>query len=169
MSESMNSILSASLEHLRTNKHTLAHIIADPQREAIESHEPLVLVNAGPNVGTMAILLYRVDYMTRSEIDYDKIVVISATSADHDNYTATNRFTGNWTQEKFAKQISGKYPIRYKHFIINGITDNNRDNIATILQYASEHQASVFIIGDANSSTVMSELMNSDTFVTYTV
>lgn len=167
MSESKNSILSTPLENLRFNKNLLPHIEAEPKKQAIESHEPLILVNAGQDVGTMGVLLHRVNYMTQSGIDYEKIVVISATNANAENYDATCRFTGSTTVEKFAKQISGKYPIRYKHFIIHGVLDEQANDLALILQHAADNKASVFIIGNARTANIMAELVDEEAFVLY--
>lgn len=159
--------LTNALACLSDNKGTLNHIIVDPKKAAIENHEPLVLVNAGNNVGRFGVMLRRLDYMTSSNIDYTSIMVVHPTEADVENFAATNRFTSSMTINQLASRIKNGYPVAHKHIIINGIDDDQQDDLITIFQFAGENGQSLFIIDDATRTNMMKWLIDSDVFTVY--
>lgn len=167
MSEFSNSKLSSPLAALRLHKNELTRICPDDKKAAIESHEPLILVNVDDTTGKMSVLLPRIDYMLQSGIEYDKIIVLSPTNADYENCVATTHFTGNNTVEKFARHITGNYPVRHNHILILDAVDEQASDLATILQFAAENKKSLFIIGNAEKSTAMREMIDCDAFITY--
>lgn len=163
----MSNVMSGALDALMNKKATLNHIEVDPKKAAIETHEPLVIAVVPPTVGKLSVLLRRIDYMTSSGIDYDKIVVISPTEADVDDMSATNRFTGNMTADAFIARINGKYPIRYKNIIINGIHDEMADNLNEIMRFISENRQSLFIVNGQSDSEILKEFIDCGAFTVY--
>lgn len=167
INEPGNDRFNTALCNLRMKKALLSHIEVDARKAAIETNEPLVLVTTHPSNGRFSIMLRRIDYMTASDVPYDSICIISPTSTDVEDISAMHRFTGNTTVSDMAKRIAGKYPIRYKHFIINDVHDIDADAIVTIMQFASENNISLFILGDTNQSELMKSMVESDTFIVY--
>lgn len=155
------------LNTLLDNKATRNCINIDQKKAAIETHEPLAIVVIPPETGKFGVLLRRIDYMLTSNVDYDTIVVISPTNADVENLSATNRFTGNMTIAQFASKIRNKYPIRYKHVIINDIHDNMTSDLNDIIDFISKNKQSLFIIGTKNESETLKDFIDSGAFTMY--
>lgn len=163
----LNTTLPTSLNNLLKNKSNLNHIDVDQRKAAIETHESLVIANVPATIGRMAVVLHRIDYMTSSGIEYSNILVISPTPADVENISAANRFTGNLTVAQMISKINGNYPIRYKDIIINNVNDNDAEALSTIMQFISENGQSLFIVGNAEESVAVDQLIDSDVFTVY--
>lgn len=119
----LNLLLADTLNHLNANKAILNHIpaaaatgLASPyysseQRVAIESKEPLILVQAGAGTGKSTVILGRIDYMCKAGINPSDITVISFTNAAADNITEKNPHVHSMTISKMIHLIYSKnYP-----------------------------------------------------------
>lgn len=162
-----NITLSNSLDNLLKNKSNLNHIEVDQRKAAIETHEPLVIANVPVTTGRLAVLLNRIDYMTESDVEYNSILVILPNEAEVENFMATRRFAGSMTVKQIVSKINGAYPIPYKNIIIDSTNAMREEDMSAIIQFISENGQSLFIAGNAEESTVMKTLIDSDVFTVY--
>lgn len=130
----LNLLLSDTLNNLAQNKAALQSIptptkpytgrASKEQKAAIESTEPLVIVQAGAGTGKSTVILSRIDHMIANGVNPNDITVLSFTNAAADNISAKNPNIHSMT---IAKMIDLIYSENFNHAlapietVINGV------------------------------------------------
>lgn len=100
-----------SLLHTTPSGTTTATHLSKEQIKAIETTDPLILVQAGAGTGKSTTILNRVNYMVANGINPQDIMVLSFTNAAADNITAKNPEVNSMT---IAKMIHTIYSDNFK-------------------------------------------------------
>lgn len=120
--QNLNLLLIKTLTNLSANKALLSVIPANAptniispyysseQRQAIESKEPLVIVQAGAGTGKSTVILGRIDYMCKAGIKPEDITVLSFTNAAADNIKEKNPYVHSLT---ICKMIHLIYSLNF--------------------------------------------------------
>lgn len=128
--QNLNLLLSDTLNDLDKNRDSLMHvpipatpIPIDPryskeQKRAIETEEPLVLVQAGAGTGKSSVILARIDYIVKAGVDPKDITVLSFTNAAADHISEKNPNVHSMT---IAKMIHTIYTENFKHHELSSI------------------------------------------------
>jgi DNA helicase-2/ATP-dependent DNA helicase PcrA len=118
----LNLLLSDTLNSLESNKGQLntlpsptkpyMGLASKEQKAAIESTEPLILVQAGAGTGKSTVILSRIKYMVDNGVNPNDITVLSFTNAAADNITAKNPNVNSMT---IARMIHTIYSENFSH------------------------------------------------------
>lgn len=115
--QNLNVLLSDTLSHLDTNRSSLMSLpqpaspvtlpshFSNEQREAITTHEPLTLVQAGAGTGKSTVILARIQYMLDCGVDPEDITVLSFTNAAADHILDKNPNVHSMTIASMIHQI----------------------------------------------------------------
>lgn len=135
--QNLNLLLSDTLEHLATNKSQLVTFqtpnpavplppsvqkLSKEQTAAVQSTEPLILVQAGAGTGKSTLILGRIDYLIACGIQPSDITVLSFTNAAADHITEKNPNVNSMT---IARMIHEIYTANF--------TNHELSQISTIL------------------------------------
>lgn len=128
--QNLNMLLNDTLYNLENNKDKLTGLpkcdpapAVDPkysteQRRAIESQNPLTLVQAGAGTGKSTTILARIDYMIACGIDPADIMVLSFTNSAKDNILERNASLNSMT---FASMIHSIYSLNFPEHSLSTI------------------------------------------------
>lgn len=86
-----------------------AHL-SNQQLDAITTHEPLVMTQAGAGTGKSTVILERIAYLETCGVSPEDITVLSFTNAAADNITAKNPAVGSMT---IARMINDIYTLNH--------------------------------------------------------
>lgn len=115
--QNLNLLLSDTLSHLDTNRSSLMSLpqpaspvtlpshFSNEQREAITTHEPLTLVQAGAGTGKSTVILARIQYMLSCGVNPEDITVLSFTNAAADHILDKNPNVHSMTIASMIHQI----------------------------------------------------------------
>lgn len=115
--QNLNLLLSDTLNHLDTNRSSLVSVpqpaspvtlpshFSNEQREAITTHEPLTLVQAGAGTGKSTVILARIQYMLDCGVNPEGITVLSFTNAAADHILDKNPNVHSMTIASMIHQI----------------------------------------------------------------
>lgn len=115
--QNLNLLLSDTLNHLDTNRSSLVSVpqptspvtlpshFSNEQREAITTHEPLTLVQAGAGTGKSTVILARIQYMLDCGVNPEDITVLSFTNAAADHILDKNPNVHSMTIASMIHQI----------------------------------------------------------------
>lgn len=115
--QNLNLLLSDTLSHLDTNRSSLVSLpqptspvtlpshFSNEQREAITTHEPLTLVQAGAGTGKSTVILARIQYMLDCGVNPEDITVLSFTNAAADHILDKNPNVHSMTIASMIHQI----------------------------------------------------------------
>lgn len=115
--QNLNLLLSDTLSHLDTNRSSLVSLpqptspatlpshFSNEQREAITTHEPLTLVQAGAGTGKSTVILARIQYMLDCGVSPEDITVLSFTNAAADHILDKNPNVHSMTIASMIHQI----------------------------------------------------------------
>lgn len=115
--QNLNLLLSDTLSHLDTNRSSLMSLpqpaspvtlpshFSNEQREAITTHEPLTLVQAGAGTGKSTVILARIQYMLACGVNPEDITVLSFTNAAADHILDKNPNVHSMTIASMIHQI----------------------------------------------------------------
>lgn len=115
--QNLNLLLSDTLSHLDTNRSSLMSLpqpttpvtlpshFSNEQREAITTHEPLTLVQAGAGTGKSTVILARIQYMLDCGVSPEDITVLSFTNAAADHILDKNPNVHSMTIASMIHQI----------------------------------------------------------------
>lgn len=115
--QNLNLLLSDTLNHLNTNRSSLVSVpqptspvtlpshFSNEQREAITTHEPLTLVQAGAGTGKSTVILARIQYMLDCGVNPEDITVLSFTNAAADHILDKNPNVHSMTIASMIHQI----------------------------------------------------------------
>lgn len=118
--QNLNLLLSDTLQNLNKNKTSLTCLPANnppvssnpyfskEQSVAIESREPLILVQAGAGTGKSTVILGRIDYMIACGVNPADITVLSFTNAAADHITEKNPYIHSMTIARMIHMIYTK-------------------------------------------------------------
>jgi DNA helicase-2/ATP-dependent DNA helicase PcrA len=122
--QNLNLLMNHTLDHLEQMKPQLA-VPAQPaqpgsvrlpthlspqQLEAITTHEPLVMTQAGAGTGKSTTILQRIDYLEQCGVPAKDITVLSFTNAAADNIREKNPKVGSMT---IARMINDIYQLNH--------------------------------------------------------
>ena len=79
--------------------------LSPEQLRAVQSTEPLILVQAGAGTGKSTLILGRIDYLVHSGVAPEDITVLSFTNAAADNITAKNPHVHSMTIARMIHEI----------------------------------------------------------------
>lgn len=133
----LNLLLLDTLNKLENNKSKLCNVpksnvpinskYSNEQKNAIETDEPLSLIQAGAGTGKSTTILARVDYMIKAGIDPNDITVLSFTNAAANHITDKNPDIHSMTIARMIHNIySNNFP---KHELSSIETIRNSLNI----------------------------------------
>lgn len=124
--ENLNLLLSDTLHHLDANKGQLltfaqpdpaiplpAHLqkLSKEQAAAVQSNEPLILVQAGAGTGKSTLILGRIDYLIMCGVKPEDITVLSFTNAAADHIKEKNPNIHSMTIARMIHEIySANFP-----------------------------------------------------------
>lgn len=115
--QNLNLLLSDTLNHLDTNRSSLVSVpqpaslvtlpshFSNEQHEAITTHEPLTLVQAGAGTGKSTVILARIQYMLDCGVNPEDITVLSFTNAAADHILDKNPNVHSMTIASMIHQI----------------------------------------------------------------
>lgn len=165
--QNLNLLLSNTLGNLDANKSQIpgfapqasnAPLPASVQRlspeqmKAVQSNEPLILVQAGAGTGKSTLILGRIDYLTHAGVKSEDITVLSFTNAAADNIIAKNAnvhsmtiarmiheiYTANFTNHELSTldTIANSIDIYYppKAGVSRGVVDQFQKRIAATIK-----------------------------------
>lgn len=84
--------------------------LSKQQLDALTTHEPLVMTQAGAGTGKSTVILQRIEYLRQCGVDSRDITVLSFTNAAADNITAKNPNVGSMT---IARMIHDIYALNH--------------------------------------------------------
>lgn len=187
--QNLNLLLSDTLQNLNKNKASLTclptntpPVASNPyfskeQKIAIESKEPLILVQAGAGTGKSTVILGRIDYMIASGVNPADITVLSFTNAAADHITEKNPnihsmtiarmihtiYTANFTNHELSSidtiinSLDIYYPdddmaYQFKRRLM-AIKKNDADSFTTMNNFVEAHYDEVIAILDRIQQT----------------
>ena len=187
--QNLNLLLSDTLQNLNKNKTSLTCLPANnppvpsnpyfskEQKVAIESREPLVLVQAGAGTGKSTVILGRIDHMIACGVNPADITVLSFTNAAADHITEKNPnihsmtiarmihtiYTTNFTNHELSSidtiinSLDIYYPdddmaYRFKKRLI-AIRKNDADSFTSMNNFIEAHYDEVIAILDKIQQT----------------
>lgn len=118
--QNLNLLLSDTMDNLNTNKPYIQSftapspaIVLPPsvqrlspeQGKAVQSTEPLILVQAGAGTGKSTLILGRIDYLSACGIDQSDIMVLSFTNAAAENIKLKNHNVNSMTIASMIHEI----------------------------------------------------------------
>ncbi|MFC4048369.1 UvrD-helicase domain-containing protein [Actinomadura syzygii] len=128
--QNLNLLMSHTLSHLEAMKGHLttpvrpaaapvlpAHLSAQ-QTNAVITHEPLVMTQAGAGTGKSTVILQRIKYLEACGVPASDITVLSFTNAASDNITAKNPDVGSMT---IARMINDIYTLNHPSHELSSI------------------------------------------------
>ncbi|MFG1857449.1 UvrD-helicase domain-containing protein [Actinomadura geliboluensis] len=128
--QNLNLLMSHTLSHLESMKGQLttpvrpaaapvlpAHLSAQ-QTNALTTHDPLVMVQAGAGTGKSTVIRQRIKYLEGCGVPTSDITVLSFTNAAADNITATNPDVGSMT---IARMINDIYALNHPSHELSSI------------------------------------------------
>lgn len=128
--QNLNLLLSDTLQNLNKNKASLTCLPANnppvasnpyfskEQKVAIESREPLILVQAGAGTGKSTVILGRIDHMIACGVNPADITVLSFTNAAADHITEKNPNIHSMT---IARMIHTIYTANFTNHELSSI------------------------------------------------
>ncbi|MGW6600489.1 UvrD-helicase domain-containing protein [Streptomyces sp. NPDC055036] len=128
--QNLNLLMNHTLDHLEQMKTQLvvpaqpaappslpAHL-SKQQLDALTTHEPLVMTQAGAGTGKSTVILQRIKYLEACGVPASDITVLSFTNAAADNITARNPDVGSMT---IARMIIDIYSMNYPTHKVSAI------------------------------------------------
>ncbi len=128
--QNLNLLMSHTLSHLDSMKNQLAtpavpttapvipaHLSIQ-QKNALTTHEPLVMTQAGAGTGKTTVILGRIKYLEGCGVDAGDVTVLSFTNAAADNVSEKNPDVGSMT---IARMIHDIYSLNHPSHEISTI------------------------------------------------
>lgn len=128
--QNLSLLMNHTLDHLERDKPQLVvpaqpatpHVppvhLSKQQLEAICTHEPLVMTQAGAGTGKSTVILERIKYLESCGVPASDITVLSFTNAAADNITEKNPNVGSMT---IAKMIIDIYSLNHPTHKVSAI------------------------------------------------
>jgi DNA helicase-2/ATP-dependent DNA helicase PcrA len=148
--QNLSLLMNHTLDHLERMKgqlvtpvrpatsHATPSFLSKQQIDAVCTHEPLVMTQAGAGTGKSTVILERIKYLESCGVSASDITVLSFTNAAADNITEKNPSVGSMT---IAKMIIDIYSTNHPTHKVSAI-----DTIINSIDifYPSSHFAATF-------------------------
>lgn len=101
-----------------TGSYAMPSFLSKEQQVAVQTHEPLVMTQAGAGTGKSTVILERIKYLESCGVSPKDVTVLSFTNAAADNITEKNPAVGSMT---IARMIIDIYEANYPGHRISAV------------------------------------------------